>query len=62
MQTFVRLAHLITSTSYFTKIITNRITNTADIIQPKEQTGFRKGFSNMDHLHVVNQLTEKCSE
>ena len=46
----------------FTKIITNRITNTTDVIQPKEKPDFRKGFSMIDHLHVVNQLAEKCSE
>ena len=44
----------------FTKIITNRITRTLDENQPREQAGFRKGFSTVDHLHAVNQLIEKC--
>jgi len=46
----------------FTKIITNRITSTLDENQPREQAGFRKGFSTTDHLHAVNQLIEKCAE
>ena len=46
----------------FTKIITNRITRTLDENQPREQAGFRRGFSTIDHLHAVNQLIEKCAE
>ena len=46
----------------FTKIITNRITRTVDENQPREQAGFRRGFSTIDHLHAVNQLIEKCAE
>ena len=46
----------------FTKIITNRITRTLDENQPREQAGFRRGFSTIDHLHTVNQLSEKCAE
>ncbi|XP_037780209.1 craniofacial development protein 2-like [Penaeus monodon] len=46
----------------FTKIITNRIAKTLDENQPREQAGFRKGFSTIDHLHSVNQLIEKCAE
>ena len=46
----------------FTKIITNRISRTLDDNQPREQAGFRKGFSTTDHLHAVNQLIEKCAE
>ena len=45
----------------FTKIITNRITRTLDENQPREQAGFRRGFSMIDHLHAVNQLIEKCA-
>ena len=46
----------------FTKIITNRITRTLDENQPREQAGFRIGFSTIDHLHAVNLLIEKCAE
>ena len=42
------------------QIITNRKTNTLDENQPREQAGLRKGFSTRDHLHVMNQVIEKC--
>ena len=46
----------------FAKIITNRVTRSLNENQPREQAGFRKGFSTMDQLHAVNQLIEKCAE
>ena len=46
----------------FTKIITNRITKTLDENQPREQAGFRRSYSTMDHLHSINQLKEKAAE
>jgi hypothetical protein len=46
----------------FTKILLNRITVTLDNEQPKEQAGFRSGFSTMDHIHSVNQLIERSRE
>lgn len=30
--------------------------------QPKEQAVFRKAYSTVDHMHVVNQVIEKCAE
>ena len=46
----------------FTKVLTQRITNTLDENQPHEQGGFRKGFATSDHLQVVNQVVEKTNE
>ena len=46
----------------FTKVITNRITETLDSNQPREQAGFRSGFSTTDHIHAVNQIIEKTNE
>lgn len=46
----------------FSKIILNRINNTLDENQPKEQAGFRKNFSTIDHIHTVKQIMEKYNE
>lgn len=46
----------------FTKIICTRITKTLDENQPREQAGFRRGFSTTDHLQAINQLIEKMHE
>ena len=44
----------------FTKIILNRITRQLDKAQPREQAGFRSGYSTLDHLQTINQLQEKA--
>ena len=34
----------------FTKVLTNKFTATLDSIQPKEQAGFRSGYSTTDQI------------
>ncbi|XP_072048312.1 uncharacterized protein [Amphiura filiformis] len=46
----------------FTRIIQNRIKGVLDENQPREQAGFRIGYSTVDHLHAINQLIEKANE
>ena len=46
----------------FTKLLTNRMTRQLDEQQPREQAGFRSGFSTIDHLQVVNQVLERTRE
>lgn len=46
----------------YTKIIINRVSARLDENQPREQAGFRSGYSTIDHIHVVNQLVEKSYE
>lgn len=46
----------------FAKVILGRLTKTLDENQPKEQAGFRRGYSTIDHIHVVKQVIEKCKE
>ena len=45
-----------------TKVLTKRLEKILDENQPREQAGFRCGYSTTDHIHVVNQLNEKCTE
>ena len=45
-----------------TKVLTKRPEKTLGENQPREQAGFKSGYSKTDHTHVVNQLKEKCRE
>lgn len=38
------------------------MTKTLDVHQPREQAGFRKKYSTMDHIQVVTQIIEKANE
>jgi hypothetical protein len=46
----------------FSKIILTRITNTLEENQPKEQAGFRRNFSTIDHIHALRQILQKYKE
>ncbi|CAH2098346.1 unnamed protein product [Euphydryas editha] len=46
----------------FSRIILSRITRVLDENQPKEQAGFRSGYSTIDHIHVLRQIVQKYSE
>ena len=47
---------------YFTKILHKRMERVLNENQPREQAGFRRGYSTVDHLQTINQLIKKCSE
>lgn len=46
----------------FTKILARRIAGQLDAAQPKEQGGFRKGFSTLDHIQTIQQIIERHNE
>lgn len=46
----------------FSKLILGRITKVIEENQPREQAGFRKNFSTIDHISVIKQIVEKCHE
>ena len=46
----------------FTKLMQTRIERNLDENQPREQAGFRKGYSTTDHLQALNQIIEKSNE
>ena len=45
----------------FTRLLQTRIERTLDENQPREQAGFRKGYSTTDHLQALNQIIEKSN-
>ncbi|KHN85988.1 hypothetical protein Tcan_01933 [Toxocara canis] len=46
----------------FSRVVLNRITKDLDMFMSREQAGFRRGYSTVDHTHAVRQLVEKCNE
>ncbi|NNK28772.1 MAG: reverse transcriptase family protein, partial [Flavobacteriaceae bacterium] len=44
------------------KIITRRIEKKIEEAQTRDQAGFRKSYSTIDHIHVLNQVKEKCRD
>ena len=46
----------------FSQVILRRMLRTLDQHRPREQAGFRSGFSTIDHIQVISQLQEKADE
>ena len=46
----------------FTKVILNRLEQDLDFHQGREQAGFRRGFSTMNHIQVLNEVMERTNE
>jgi len=46
----------------FMRIIAERLKVTLDAAQPREQAGFRKGFSTMDHIHTLQEIINRTNE
>ena len=52
------LSHMYT---LFTRILQIQMEKILDGNQPREQAGFRKGYSTVDHPQTINQLIAKCN-
>ena len=46
----------------FTKVITKRLERKLDENQTREQAGFQKNYSTVDHIQTINLLREKCRD
>ncbi|XP_045480952.1 uncharacterized protein LOC123685338 [Harmonia axyridis] len=46
----------------YTRILTNRLESKFELYQPREQAGFRAGYSTNDHLQCLKTLIEKTIE
>ena len=46
----------------FYQVILHRTLRTLDQHQPREQAGFRSGFSTIDHIEVISQVQENADE
>ncbi|KAI5737947.1 hypothetical protein M8J77_001036 [Diaphorina citri] len=46
----------------FTGVLTKRLENTLESTQSKEQAGFRKHFSTLDHIQVIRETIERHVE
>ena len=46
----------------FTRAVQKRMERVLDENQPREQAGFRKKYSTVDHLQALNQVIEKSEE
>ena len=44
------------------RVLGNRMERKLDEFQNRDQVGFRKGFSTIDHIHTMKQLIEKAEE
>ena len=46
----------------FTRLLQTSTEKTLDENQPRDEAGFRKGYSTTDHLQALNQIIEKSNE
>ncbi|HEG7136646.1 TPA: reverse transcriptase family protein, partial [Staphylococcus aureus] len=46
----------------FMRVLAERLKLTLAAAQPREQAGFRKGFSTMDHIHTLQEIINRTNE